>query len=68
MLSALAVKNAVAHPNNVTKLVIMEFAFPGFLPPGFEGVTWWFAFHQVPDIPEMLTFFSEQLLHVRISH
>src|SRR5919198_4710450 len=36
---------AAAHPNNVTKLVIMEFAFPGFLPPEFEGVTWWFAFH-----------------------
>jgi pimeloyl-ACP methyl ester carboxylesterase len=51
---------AVAHPNNVSKLVIMEFAFPGFLPPGFEGVTWWFAFHQVPDIPEMLTFGKEK--------
>jgi pimeloyl-ACP methyl ester carboxylesterase len=51
---------AAAHPNNVTKLVIMEFAFPGFLPPGFEGVTWWFAFHQVPDIPEMLTFGKEK--------
>jgi len=51
---------AVAYPNNVSKLVIMEFAFPGFLPPGFEGVTWWFAFHQVPDIPEMLTFGKEK--------
>jgi pimeloyl-ACP methyl ester carboxylesterase len=51
---------AVVHPNNVSKLVIMEFAFPGFLPPGFEGVTWWFAFHQVPDIPEMLTFGKEK--------
>ena len=47
---------AAAHPNNVTKLVIMEFAFPGFLPPGFEGITWWFGFHQTRDIPEMLTF------------
>jgi pimeloyl-ACP methyl ester carboxylesterase len=51
---------AAAHPNNVSKLVIMEFAFPGFLPPGFEGVTWWFAFHQTPDIPEMLTFGKEK--------
>jgi pimeloyl-ACP methyl ester carboxylesterase len=44
-----------AHPNNVTKLVIMEFAFPGFSPPGFESLVWWFAFHQTPDIPETLT-------------
>jgi pimeloyl-ACP methyl ester carboxylesterase len=34
---------AAAHLNNVTKLVIMEFAFPGFFPPGFEGITWWFG-------------------------
>jgi pimeloyl-ACP methyl ester carboxylesterase len=46
---------AAAHPNNVTKLVIMEFAFPGFSPPGFEGIVWWFGFHQTPDIPEALT-------------
>jgi pimeloyl-ACP methyl ester carboxylesterase len=46
---------AAAHPNNVSKLVIMEFAFPGFSPPGFEGIVWWFSFHQTPDIPEMLT-------------
>ena len=46
---------AAAHSNNVSKLVIMEFAFPGFLPPGFEGLVWWFAFHQTPDIPETLT-------------
>jgi pimeloyl-ACP methyl ester carboxylesterase len=51
---------AAAHPNNVSKLVIMEFAFPGFLPPGFEGITWWFGFHQTPDIPEMLTFGKEK--------
>jgi pimeloyl-ACP methyl ester carboxylesterase len=51
---------AAAHPNNVTKLVIMEFAFPGFFPPGFEGTTWWFGFHQTPDIPEMLTFGKEK--------
>src|SRR5215212_7236327 len=45
---------AAAHPNNVSKLVIMEFAFPGFSPPGFEGIVWWFGFHQTPDIPEAL--------------
>jgi pimeloyl-ACP methyl ester carboxylesterase len=51
---------AAAHPNNVSKLVIMEFGFPGFQPPGFENVVWWFAFHQTPGIPEMLTFGKER--------
>jgi pimeloyl-ACP methyl ester carboxylesterase len=26
---------AAAHPNNVSKLVLMDFPFPGFLPPEF---------------------------------
>jgi pimeloyl-ACP methyl ester carboxylesterase len=30
---------AAAHPNNVTKSVIMDFPFPGFLPPEF-GSEW----------------------------
>jgi len=46
---------AAAHPNNVSKLVLMEFPFPGFLPPALGGnEPWWFAFHQVPDLPEAL--------------
>ncbi len=46
---------AVAHPNNVTKLVLMDFPFPGFLPPEFgQNGPWWFSFYQVPDLPEML--------------
>jgi pimeloyl-ACP methyl ester carboxylesterase len=46
---------AAAHPNNVSKLVLMDFPFPGFLPPEF-GINgpWWFAFYQTPDIPEAL--------------
>jgi pimeloyl-ACP methyl ester carboxylesterase len=46
---------AVAHPNNVSKLVIMDFIFAGFLPPEFgqKGPSW-FAFHQVPNLPETL--------------
>jgi len=46
---------ASVHPNNVTKLVIMDFPYPGFLPPEF-GVNgpWWFAFHQTPNLPELL--------------
>ena len=46
---------AVDHPNDVTKLVLMDFAFPGFFPPEIgENGPWWFAFYQVPDIPEAL--------------
>ncbi|MGZ5548512.1 MAG: alpha/beta fold hydrolase, partial [Nitrososphaeraceae archaeon] len=46
---------AAAHPNNVTKLVIMDFLFPGFLPPEFgENGPWWFAFQQTPNLPESL--------------
>jgi pimeloyl-ACP methyl ester carboxylesterase len=43
------------HPNNVTKLVIMDFPFPGFLPPEFgQNRPWWFTFYQTHDIPEAL--------------
>jgi pimeloyl-ACP methyl ester carboxylesterase len=46
---------AAAHPNNVSKLVLMDFPFPGFLPPEFgQNGPWWFAFYQTPDIPETL--------------
>ena len=46
---------AVAHPNNVSKLVIMDYIFAGFLPPEFDqnGPSW-FAFHQVPNLLESL--------------
>ena len=33
--SQTAYSYAAAHPNNVSKLVIMDFPFPGFLPPEF---------------------------------
>ena len=46
---------AAAHPNNVSKLVLMDFPFPGFLPPEFgANGPWWFAFHQVPNLPEAI--------------
>ena len=46
---------AAAHPNNVSKLVLMDFPFPGFLPPAFgQNGPWWFAFYQTPDLPETL--------------
>ncbi|HEX5976033.1 MAG TPA: alpha/beta hydrolase, partial [Nitrososphaeraceae archaeon] len=46
---------AFFHPNNVSKLVIMDFPYPGFLPPEFgEKGPWWFAFHQTLNLPEFL--------------
>ena len=53
--SQTAYSYAAAHRNNVTKLVIMDFPFPGFLPPEFgENGPWWFAFQQTPNLPEAL--------------
>jgi pimeloyl-ACP methyl ester carboxylesterase len=46
---------AAAHPNNVSKLVILDVLLAGFSPPGVEDCCWWFSFHQTPDIPEALT-------------
>ena len=44
-----------SHPNNVSKLVILDVPVAGFSPPGFENCCWLFSFHQTPDIPEVLT-------------
>ena len=44
---------AASHPNNVSKLVILD--VPPLPPPGFEDCCWWIRFHQTPDIPEALT-------------
>src|ERR687890_2850155 len=53
--SQTAYSYAADHPNNVSKLVIMEYPFPGFLPPELVGnEPWWFAFHQVRNLPEDL--------------
>ncbi len=53
--SQTAYSYASAHPNNVSKLVLMDFPFPGFLPASFgQNGPWWFAFQQVPNLPETL--------------
>jgi pimeloyl-ACP methyl ester carboxylesterase len=53
--SQTAYSYAAAHPGDVGKLVLMDFPFPGFLPPEFgQNGPWWFAFHQVPNLPEDL--------------
>jgi pimeloyl-ACP methyl ester carboxylesterase len=51
---------AAIHPDKVSKLVIMDFVFPGFFPPGIEDILWWFGFHKTPDIPELLTVGKER--------
>jgi pimeloyl-ACP methyl ester carboxylesterase len=53
--SQTAFSYAANHPNNVTKLVIMDFAYPGFFPPSFgSSGPWWFSFYLQQDIPELL--------------
>jgi pimeloyl-ACP methyl ester carboxylesterase len=52
---------AAIHPDNVSKLVIMDYVFPGFYPSNLEGVCcWWFSFHQTRDVPELLTAGNER--------
>ena len=52
--SAASIFLCAAHPTEVTRLVIMEYIFPGFTPPQLEGKVWWFPFQQLPDLPEAL--------------
>jgi pimeloyl-ACP methyl ester carboxylesterase len=53
--SQTAYSYATDHPTNVSKLVLMDFPFPGFLPASFgQNGPWWFAFQQVPNLPESL--------------
>ena len=53
--SQTAFSYTAGHPSNVTKLVIMDFPFPGFLPASFgSSGPWWFSFYQTQDIPETL--------------
>jgi pimeloyl-ACP methyl ester carboxylesterase len=53
--AGIAYSYAAAHPNNVSKLVILDAPVPGFFPPGAEDCCWWFTFHQTPDVSETLT-------------
>src|SRR5215211_3592272 len=53
--SQTAYSYAATHPNNVSKLVIMDYIFARFLPPEFgQNGPWRFAFHQVLNLPETL--------------
>lgn len=46
---------AATHQNDVSKLVKMGYIFAGFLPHEFgPNGPWWFAFHQVLNLPEAI--------------
>jgi len=51
--SQMAYSYAAAHPTEVKRLVVIDYTFSGFAPPG-KMPTWWSVFHQAPDIPEAL--------------
>jgi pimeloyl-ACP methyl ester carboxylesterase len=44
---------AMTRPERLSRLVLMEGTLPG-LPGGFDAPPWWFGFHAVPDLPEIL--------------
>jgi pimeloyl-ACP methyl ester carboxylesterase len=45
---------AAIHPDNVSKLVILDVPVLGILPKETDSRLWHVPFHQVPDIPEFL--------------
>jgi pimeloyl-ACP methyl ester carboxylesterase len=51
---------AVAHPNNVSKLAVVDFIFPGSLYEELITEPWWFAFHRTLDLPEALVAGNER--------
>ncbi len=59
---------AVAHQNEVRRLVLLDAAIPGVTPtqtsqlsPASNLKTWQFAFNQIPDLPEALVAGRERL-------
>jgi pimeloyl-ACP methyl ester carboxylesterase len=51
---------ATAHPNNVSKLVVIDYVFPGLLSNVSFAEPWWFSFHRVLDLPEALVAGNER--------
>lgn len=45
---------ATAHPNNVSRLVVIDYVFPGLLSNVSFAEPWWFSFHRALDLPEAL--------------
>jgi pimeloyl-ACP methyl ester carboxylesterase len=51
---------AVAHPNNVNKLAVIDYVFPGLYSNESFAEPWWFSFHRVLDLPEALVAGNEK--------
>ncbi|HZD36748.1 MAG TPA: alpha/beta fold hydrolase [Nitrososphaeraceae archaeon] len=49
-----------AHPNNVSKLVVIDYVFPGLYSNATFPEPWWFAFHRTLDMPEALVAGNER--------
>lgn len=51
---------ATAHPNNVSKLVVIDYVFPGLFSNESFAEPWWFSFHRTLDLPEALVAGNER--------
>ncbi|MGH9985853.1 MAG: alpha/beta fold hydrolase [Nitrososphaeraceae archaeon] len=45
---------ATVYPGNVTKLVLLDFVFPGTISEKDIDDPWWVEFHKVPNLPEAI--------------
>jgi pimeloyl-ACP methyl ester carboxylesterase len=51
---------ASSHPNNVSKLVVIDYVFPGLFSNESFAEPWWFSFHRALDLPEALVAGNER--------
>lgn len=49
-----------SHPNNVGKLVVIDYVFPGLFSNESFAEPWWFSFHRARDLPEALVAGNER--------
>ncbi len=49
-----------SHPNNVSKLVVIDYVFPGLFSNESFAEPWWFSFHRALDLPEALVAGNER--------
>lgn len=51
---------ASSHPSNVSKLVVIDYVFPGLFSNESFAEPWWFLFHRALDLPEALVANNER--------
>jgi pimeloyl-ACP methyl ester carboxylesterase len=51
---------ATAHPNNVSKLAVIDYVFPGLVSNESFSEPWWFSFHRALDLPEAIVAGNER--------